>query len=99
MINRRELLERRYRLQFPDSFYAFWEFSRSHAPLLDVLGDNLMGMALTGSGLVGPFEFLNESKLVEENPLWDARYYNDPPGIPDDCTREDGWIALGVLYR
>jgi Uncharacterised conserved protein (DUF2228) len=79
MVNRRELLERRYRLQFPDSFYAFWEFARTHSSLLDVLGDNLMGMALTGSGLVGPFEFLNESKLVEEDPLWDARYYNDPP--------------------
>lgn len=79
MKNARELLERRYSLQFPDSFYAFWEFSRTHSSLLEVLGGDLMGMALTASELMGPFEFLKESALVEGNPLWDARYYNDPP--------------------
>jgi hypothetical protein len=46
--------------------------------LLDVLGGKLMGMVLTASGLMGPFAFLDESKPVEGNPLWDARYYNDP---------------------
>jgi hypothetical protein len=79
MINRRELLERHYRLQFPDSFYAFWEFARTHSPLLEVLGGDLMGMALTVSALMGPFEYLDESKLIDGDPLWDARHYNDPP--------------------
>ncbi|HEX2350465.1 MAG TPA: ADP-ribosylation family protein, partial [Ktedonobacterales bacterium] len=79
MKNRRELLERRYGLQFPDNFYAFWEFARAYSPLLEVLGGNLMGMALTASELMGPFELLKVSALAEGNPLWDARYYNDPP--------------------
>lgn len=79
MINRRELLERRYRLQFPDSFYAFWDFARTQSSLLDVLDDNHMGMVLTANRLMGPFAYLNESQPVAGNPLWDARYYNDPP--------------------
>jgi hypothetical protein len=77
MKNRREHLERHYGLQFPDSFYAFWEFARTHSPLLEVLGRDLTGMALTANGLIGPFVFLKESALVEGNHLWDARYCND----------------------
>lgn len=79
MKNRRELLERHYGLQFPDSFYAFWEIAGAHSSLLEVVGGDLIGMALTASELMGPFEFLKESALVEGTPLWDARYYNDPP--------------------
>jgi hypothetical protein len=78
MINRRALLEQRYRLQFPDSFYAFWDFARTQSTLLDVLSNNHMGMVLTASKLMGPFAYLNEAQPVAGNPLSDARYYDDP---------------------
>src|SRR5690348_14784047 len=78
-MNQRLFLERRYGLQFPDSFFAFYEFACAHSALLEVLGRDLMGMALTGRDLMGPFDFLRASALPEGDPLIDARYYNDPP--------------------
>ncbi len=78
-MNRHTLLEQRYGLQFPESFYAFYEFACAHAELLEFLGRGLMGMSLAGSDLMGPFEFLKTPNLPQGNPIQDARYYNDPP--------------------
>ena len=38
-----------------------------------------MGMSLDARSLMGPFEFLKKFARQPENPLKDARYYNDPP--------------------
>lgn len=74
-----ELLEQNYGLTFPDHFFTFWEFANTHASLLKYLGDELWGMVLTASQLMGPFDCLKAPAQAQENPLWGARYYNDPP--------------------
>jgi Uncharacterised conserved protein (DUF2228) len=74
-----ELLEQRYGLVFPDHFFTFWEFANTHSSLLKYLGDELWGMVLTADRLMGPFECLKEPAQAQENPLWGARSYNDPP--------------------
>jgi hypothetical protein len=68
------LLEQIYSLQFPADFFSFWHFANTHSSLLN--------RAEIGIQLIGPFALLQNPASVsgaQENPLWQARYYNDPP--------------------
>lgn len=78
-MNQQELLQQNYDLAFPEHFFAFWEFANRHSALLTYLGNEIWGMVLPGSQLRGPFDCLKESASGRENPLMQARNYNDPP--------------------
>jgi hypothetical protein len=67
--NPRARLEQFYGLQFPESFFAFWDFAQAHSALSTVLG----------IGLIGPFDILRGSDHPQKNSRWKGRYYNDPP--------------------
>lgn len=67
-MDQRAQLEQVYGLQFPDSLFAFWEFVQTYSSQFAILEMSLLG----------PFDILRGSP-AEVNPLWDARYYNDPP--------------------
>ncbi len=76
--NRREQLRRLYGFDFPDDFFAFWDFARLLRPLepTAALADAI------GTHLVGPFDVL-AGRLDRHAPRlpmalhW--RYYDDPP--------------------
>lgn len=61
-----------YGLAMPDSLFGFWDFARRVTlPLLrDTAGI---------TALAGPFELLGTAAPADHDPLWRARYYNDPP--------------------
>lgn len=61
-----------YGFAMPDSLFAFWDFACTAT--LPLLRDAAGIIALEG-----PFEWLGTAAPDEHDPLWRARYYNDPP--------------------
>src|SRR4051794_24637353 len=68
MAEQRKLLAEIYGFEFPDSFFAFQDFVIKVTPelLLDVVEISL----------AGPFLIKDRN---HPSPLWESRYYNDPP--------------------
>ncbi|KAK2755742.1 hypothetical protein FQN54_005892 [Arachnomyces sp. PD_36] len=66
------LLEKIYGIQFPPDFFAFWRFATDNDALLRSTNIEL--------GLVGPFDILRDPASGQnDDPVREARYYNDPP--------------------
>lgn len=64
------LLEQIYGIKFPPDFFSFWHFASNHPSIL----------LEAEIHLTGPFDLLrNPVSDRQENLLWEARYYNDPP--------------------
>jgi hypothetical protein len=61
-----------YGLAMPESFFAFWDFA--NRVTFPALRD-----ALDIIGLLGPFDLLQNDLVRDHDPIWHARYYNDPP--------------------
>jgi hypothetical protein len=75
---RRARLRAEYGFDFPEDFYAFWEFANRLSPLdpLHALADPL------NVTLVGPFEVLAgrfDGRVPRHSLLLHWRYYDDPP--------------------
>ncbi|KAK2603971.1 hypothetical protein QQS21_003807 [Conoideocrella luteorostrata] len=65
-------LERIYGLKFPQEFYEFIKFYNDNAELRDNANVEVWP--------TGPFDMITDPGAVNgEHPLWDARYYDDPP--------------------
>ncbi|KAK3182254.1 hypothetical protein K4F52_006431 [Lecanicillium sp. MT-2017a] len=67
------ILEKIYGIQFPPSFYDFVEFHKANAEVINDADLEIYFM--------GPFDMLQDPSAAysEPHPLWEARYYDDPP--------------------
>lgn len=71
MNNKKKQLEEIYGFEFPDTFFEFWDF-------VNQVGENLFSDTL-GIWFIGPFNVLKPDYDPNINPIWESRYYNDPP--------------------
>lgn len=71
MNDKKKLLQEIYGFEFPDTFFEFWDF-------FNELPENLFTETLD-IWLEGPFDVLKPDYDSNLNPIWESRYYTDPP--------------------
>ncbi len=72
--NQHLLLQQTYGFPFPADFFSFWHFANTRS--------SLFMKSEIGIQLTGPFDLLQNPTSISaahDNPLWKARYYDDPP--------------------